>query len=68
MDKDQEFLDALAEHGLVVSETEEGLMLGFSVSKLDELREIAEKNVDGTVIVLVKDIDDQPKPADSYQN
>lgn len=49
---EDEFLDALEEYGLIISETDEGLILGLSTDKLRELMKLAEE--DGNVIVLIK--------------
>lgn len=55
----QELLDLLLKNGLVVSDSEDGIILGFTSERLAELSKIALENEDGIVLVLVKPKEDE---------
>lgn len=58
---DSKLKESLQKCGMVISEGEDGsLILGFSVERLDELRNMAENNDDGVVFIHITDDDSQP--------
>lgn len=61
--------ESLQKYGFVISDDEEGgTILGFSVDRLVELKEIAENSEDGFVFVHITDEEYEPQPEKVFLN